>query len=327
MELHRRVMRTCALVVAGAILLRILSGSPGKRLANYLKGPEVTSFLLTVCTGRFLPKDTSSGTAQNTVTEPTQQGITALQFSQTDVQYITFRNSSGYTPNRENLLKAPLNWELSGELPTVLILHTHATESYTKTENYTETSRYRTLDRNYNMVSIGDRLTELLEAGGIRVIHDRTLHDNPSYNNSYYNSRQTILKHMEENPGIRLVIDLHRDAMEDSSGQQLSTTVSTPLGETAQMMFVIGTDAGGIFHPDWSENLALAAKLQVLLQKSTPGVCRPINLRSQRFNQDTSPGALLIEMGAAGNTRQEALVAAQLLAEAILTLSHGCSYK
>ncbi len=328
MELHKRVMRTCVFVVVGAILLRILAGAPGKKLAELMSGPNITRFLLSVGTGRFPPKVQlpDRDTAQNSVTEPSQEAVSAVRFSQQDIRYLAYRNSSGYGINSEELLKNPLNWELAGEIPTVLILHTHATESYTKTENYTESAKYRTLNCNYNVVSVGDRLAQLLEAGGIRVIHDRTLHDNPSYNNSYNYARQTAQKHLTENPGIQLVIDLHRDAMEDSNGQQIASTVVTDKGKSAQMMMVVGTDSGGFVHPDWQENLALAAKLQVLLERQYSGLCRPINLRSQRFNQDMSPGALLIEMGAAGNTRQEALVAAELLAQAILTLSHGCSY-
>ena len=50
---------------------------------------------------------------------------------------------------------------------------------------------------------------------------------------------------------------------------------------------------------------------------------RPLNLRAQRFNQDLSAGALLVEVGAAGNTREEALAAAELLAEAVAQLAEG----
>lgn len=329
MELHKRVIRTCAFVVLGAVLLRILTGSPGKQLAAYIKGPQMATFLLSAGTGRRPPQVVfpHRDTAQNSAIEPTQEAVTAACFTQSDTRYLTFHNNIGCTTNSDDLLQTPLNWELTGEIPTVLILHTHATESYTNTEHYTETSQYRTLDPDYNMVSIGDRLTELLESGGIRVIHDRTLHDNPSYNDSYVYARQTIEKHLTEHPEICLIIDLHRDAMENAYGQQVASTVDSPLGKSAQIMMVVGTDIGGFYHPDWQKNLSLAAKLQVLLQKRTPGICRPINLRSQRFNQDLSTGSLLIEMGAAGNTRQQALVAAELLAEAILTLSHGSRYE
>jgi stage II sporulation protein P len=89
-------------------------------------------------------------------------------------------------------------------------------------------------------------------------------------------------------------------------------------------MTVCGTDTN-LHNPNWKENLALALKLHVLLERENPGIMRPVNLRSQRFNQDLSAGALLIEVGAAGNTRKEALLTARKLAEAIVTLAGGCS--
>ena len=88
-------------------------------------------------------------------------------------------------------------------------------------------------------------------------------------------------------------------------------------------MLVVGSDAGGLSHPHWQENMALAVKLHAQLEKNCPGICRPISFRSQCFNQDLSPGALLVEVGAAGNTRAEALLATEQLAQGILALAHG----
>jgi len=120
-----------------------------------------------------------------------------------------------------------------------------------------------------------------------------------------------------------MVLDIHRDAAEDGSGEQINYTVQTDKGESAKLMLVVGTDAGGLEHPLWQENMALAVKLHAQLQKANPDICRPISFRASRFNQDLSPGALLVEVGAAGNTRQQALVAAEILAEEILGLAKG----
>ena len=87
-------------------------------------------------------------------------------------------------------------------------------------------------------------------------------------------------------------------------------------------MVVIGTNATRK-HPNWEENLALGLKLHAQLERIAPGVTRPLTLREQRFNQDLITGALLIEVGAAGNTHEEALRAADVLAEAIIQLSRG----
>jgi stage II sporulation protein P len=212
---------------------------------------------------------------------------------------------------------------LTGDGPTVLILHSHATESYTKKEDYQETAPYRTLSTDHNMVSVGAQMAAILEDAGIGVIHDTTLHDYPSYNSSYINSRAKVGELLEQYPTVKLVLDLHRDAG-DTSGKQPRYTVDTPDGTAAQVMMVVGTDAGGRNHPAWRENMALAVKLHARLEQNIPGICRPISLRSDRFNQDLSPGAMLIEVGAAGNTRQEALAAAVLLAEGIIDLARGC---
>ena len=329
MDLHKKVMRTCSVVVLGALILRLLSGTPGQQLVSFVRSEKIASVLLTIGTGRLFPGQFSftHNIAQDNPIEPTKQAVSRIFFSDEDASLLSVKNTSGYNINTTELLKMPLNWELSADVPTVLILHTHATESYTKTENYTESSRYRTLNCDYNTVSIGAKLTKLLEANGIRVIHDRTLHDHPSYNNSYNVARKTIDKHLAENPGILMVIDLHRDAMEDANGNQIASTVSSHLGKSAQLMFVMGTGSGGSNHANFKENLSLATKLQVLLEKKTPGICRPMNIRSYRYNQDASPGALLVEVGAAGNTRPQALAAVELLAEAIVSLSHGSSYK
>lgn len=206
----------------------------------------------------------------------------------------------------------------------MLILHTHATESYTRAsdEDYKESAPYRTLDEDYNMVSVGTELARLLEAGGIGVIHDRTLHDYPSYNGSYNHARRSIEDYLAEYPSVRLVLDLHRDASGDNHSQLRTEAVVD--GETsAQIMLVVGTNASGLKHPNWEENLALALKLHVQLERLAPGICRYVNLRAQRFNQDESPGALIVEVGGAGNSHDEALRAARVLASAILDLAHG----
>ena len=86
-------------------------------------------------------------------------------------------------------------------------------------------------------------------------------------------------------------------------------------------MAVVGTNGSGLHHPNWQKNMALALKLHVQLERMYPGITRPISLRSQRFNQDLLPGAMLIEVGAAGNTQAQALQAADCLATAIIALS------
>jgi stage II sporulation protein P len=244
-------------------------------------------------------------------------------FAPEDARTVDVLNYNGYDADLETLITRPLTWNLKQDVPTVLILHTHGTESYTKTEDYKESSDYRTLDKDYNVVSVGSYLAELLEAAGIKTVHDQTLHDYPDFNGSYDHARESIQEYLEQHPEICLVLDLHRDAVELKNGEQFRGVVSTPKGTSAQLMMVVGTDAGGLYHPNWEENMSLAVKMHAQLEKTVPGICRSISFRTQRFNQDLCPGGTLIEVGAAGNTRQEALLAAEYLADAIIQLSGG----
>ena len=229
-------------------------------------------------------------------------------------------------PDVEALMARPLHWDLTSGEPAVLILHSHTTESYTKGDlPYKETAAYRTLDEQYNMLAIGDEVAEILNARGIVTLHDRTVHDYPSYNGAYVHSRREVLAILKEHPGIRMVLDLHRDACGSGTGGQMRTLTAIDGREAAQLMLVLGTNTGGRRHRYWEENLSLALKLHAQLERQSPGIMRPLCLRSQRFNQDLSPGALLVEVGAAGNTLAEALPAARQLALAVAALAVGAN--
>lgn len=253
-----------------------------------------------------------------TVPVETQPEPTAPFFTAQDGAQAAIDNDAGVALDPESWILTPP--ELPSEPgPKVLIYSTHTTESYTKNgENYTETAAYRTLSSGFNMLSLGARLQERLEALGIEVLRDETLHDYPSYNSAYVSSRKSVQAYLEEYPSLALVLDLHRDAA--SGKQQLRPLAETASGTAARLMLVVGTNAGGRSHPDWQKNCALALRLQTHLERRSPGITRPINLRAQRFNQDLSPGALLIEIGGAGNTHAEALTAVDLLAQAIAEL-------
>ena len=232
---------------------------------------------------------------------------------------VSLYNTSGLEADTAALLEKDISFpDLTG--PKVLIYSTHTTESYTQRgEDYEESAPYRTLDRRYNMLSLGALLEGELENRGIEVLRDETLHDYPSYNAAYSHARKAVTQYLKDNPSLALVIDLHRDAGETAAGQlrPLANVADAP---AAQLMVVVGTDARGLAHPNWRENLSLGLKLQALLERLSPGLTRPTCLRPQRFNQDLSPGCLLIEVGGAGNTRAEAMASAPILGEAIAEL-------
>lgn len=251
----------------------------------------------------------------------------ALTITQAEAALVSLRVASdcGYDPDWRSLLLQPLDWDLTVAEPTVLIYHSHACECYTKEtgQDYTELVNCRTKTLQYNMVAVGDLLAALLAQAGIGVIHDVQLHDDPSYNDAYNNSRASVEQYLAQYPSIRLVLDLHRDAATNPDGSRYRTAATVDGQPAAQIMFVVGTDHTGSFHPDWQENLALALKMQMVLEQIAPGITRPIVLRGSRFNQDVSTGTLLVEVGASGNTLQEALRTVRILAQAIVALQYG----
>lgn len=250
---------------------------------------------------------------------PVEEAMEPAAFSEADLDSVEVFYACNVRPDLARLIARPTELTLAGEEPTVLILHTHTTESYTKTgEIYEETADYRTLDEEYNMLSIGSRVAEILEKAGVSVLHDRTLHDYPSYTSAYTHARKSAQAILKEHPGIQLVLDLHRDALE-SKGKQLRTAVSLGDADCAQLMVVLGAGNASLPNPRWQENLSLALKLTAQLERQCPGITRPIALRGQRFNQDLTP-TLLVEVGTAGNTHTEALLAAEELANALLAL-------
>lgn len=337
-------LRFGASVITCALLLRLSAAGFFQPVVDFLAKPDIASFLIYLETGRVVrfspsPEVLEVFSYESAVPDFALQPVAVTQpiaatqpetadllpvFCAQDGQAVKFKNSAGLKYDAGALITRPLQWDLTIQEPTVLILHTHATESYTKSEgeSYKESAAFRTLNEEYNMISVGDHLTQLLEDGGVTVVHDRQLHDYPSYNGSYSHARKSMDKHLKEYPSICLVLDLHRDASADLNNQM--RTKATVNGKaSAQIMFVVGTNGTGTKHTNWKENLSLALKLQVQMERCAPGICRNINLRAQRFNQDKSPGALLVEVGAAGNTREEALTAVEVLAQAILDLAHG----
>lgn len=327
MDLRQRTKRFGIWMILCAVALRLIAAGVPDKVIHWLVQPDRVPLLIYLETGRDVRFSPSLEEKLPHFRE--SPGPVLLQkaerpvFAAEDAQDVEMYYGCTYRPELGALLEKPLDWDLSGEEPKVLILHTHTTESYTKQdEPYVESSNYRTLDEHYNMLSVGDRVVQLLEESGIRVLHDRQLHDYPSYNGSYISARKSLKEWLEAYPSIELVLDLHRDAS-DSGGRQLRTQAQVEGRTAAQIMLVVGTDAAGQTHDHWQDNLALALKLQVQLQRQDSGIMRPIQLRRQRFNQDMSPGALIVEVGAAGNTHPEALLAAERLAMAVAALARG----
>lgn len=246
---------------------------------------------------------------------------------ETDVSYVEMNYSANRSPDLEALLTQPLEWDLTSDEPSVLIFHSHGTEAFLPGAGYTyeeEGGEYRTTDEDCNMLALGEELVRLLNEAGIYAVQDRTYYDYPDYLSSYDNARIGLEAQLKKYPTVKLIIDLHRDSAERSDGSQWATEATVNGEKSAQVMLVMGTDSY-YTHPNWEKNLSIALKLQAVMEKTHDGVTRPLDLRKQRFNQDLATGAIIAEIGAAGNTYREAQNAVSVLAEAIILLAKGAN--
>ena len=269
----------------------------------------------------FLPTATESAVvpAPVIVVEQTPQPV--FTPSPTDYQgtgTVYFKNETDYSIDMASLLQKDSPVALGEEGVQVLIMHTHGTEAYTQSpgHTYAASGEYRTTDSSANMLRVGQEICNILNDRGISAVHSRTLNDYPAYNGSYNRALKDIQAHIQQYPTIQLVIDVHRDAI--ATGNTYYKTAAEVDGQqTAQLMFVTGTDAGGLTHDDWQDNLTFQAQLHDRLNSAYPGIMRPMSIRASRFNQHIRKGSMLVEVGACGNTLEEALAAAQIFANTL----------
>ena len=232
---------------------------------------------------------------------------------------ILLKNETGFSVDISSMLKSELPVKLSYNGPEILILHTHATESFTLEgeTSYNSSQSDRTQDTEKNIVKVGEKMAEIFRENGIETIHDKTLHDYPNYNGSYGNSLDTAQNYLKKYPTIKMIIDVHRDAIVYGDGTKAKVLTEIGGKKAAQLMFVIGTNAGGLEHPEWKKNLCTAVKFQSAIEQKYPGLMRGINLRKERFNEHLTYGSMILEVGTSGNTLSEALYSASLASKVI----------
>lgn len=211
--------------------------------------------------------------------------------------------------------------ELYSDKPQVLILHTHTTESYepyTKSwfdEQYTS----RSLDPDNGVVAVGDAIAEQLAAAGISVIHDCTIHD-AVYTGAYSRSLSTAVSDISEYSSIKVVLDIHRDAIEYSDGSRISAVTEIDGKKAAQVMVICAADDGTYDVPHFYDNLHFACELQQSIEGMYPTLTRPILFQYCQYNQQVSAGALLIEVGSHGNSIDEAVYSGELIGRSLAAL-------
>ena len=251
-------------------------------------------------------------------TENTTEEIDGEKVLETTIEGgMRIKNETGYWVDAAKILAEGPDIALPSEGAQILIIHTHSSEAYTQAglDRYEASDSNRTEDTQFNIVRIGDELTKILSEAGLNVIHDRGIYDYPSYTGSYTRSGEAVEQYLESCPGIKIVLDIHRDAL-GSDGTVYKTMAEEDGVCASQIMLLVGTDESGLEHPGWRSNLALAVYLQNAVNTVNPTLMRPVDLVQQRYNQQLTPGSLIVEVGSSGNTLQEALAAIRLFGKA-----------
>ena len=264
-----------------------------------------------------IENDNSNETNNNITLEKAPTGVTTevvtnnplkLAYN-TEYGSVKIKNETSY-----ELTPEILNPDITIDNKNIVLFHTHTCESYTSSEKYqyTPTGTFRTTDLNFSVARVGAELENQLKQYNYNVIHDITYHDYPSYNGSYTRSLETVQNILKNNPAD-IVWDVHRDAI--GSRSDYAPTVKIGDDYAAQIMFVIGTNEGGLWHPNWNQNLKFAVKVQQKAEEMYPGLFKPMLVTKSRYNQHSAKYAGIIEVGATGNTLEQCLTSMKYLAK------------
>ena len=281
---------------------------------------------LPIINSSFLVSSITNNTSNSSTTQSSPEPA-SLTYAADNVQTEVIANNvqNKYTKDYNGVeIKNGTNYTLTDDIlnpefininkKDIIIFHTHTCESYTPSDNYQyeASGTFRTINLERSVAKVGDELTSYLLSYGYNVFHDTTYHDYPSYSGSYGRSMATVENMLITHPNTDIIIDLHRDAIGDTS-----YAPSVKIGDeiVSQLMFVIGTDGGGLEHPTWQNNLKFAIKVQSKANELYPGLFKPIVLRNSRYNQQLGNAACIIEVGATGNTLDQSLLSMKYLSK------------
>jgi len=191
----------------------------------------------------------------------------------------------------------------------VLIYSTHTGETYALTDGVE-----RLEGRPGGVVTAAAALQEALKERRINAFRSDRVHD-VDYGAAYLESEKTAAEMLAAHPDACALLDIHRD-----SGKTRAQSVVTVNGKrTASVLLVVGT--GGRRLPgSWSSNYEFARALAGKMDQLYPGLCAGVRLKDGRYNQHLHPRALLVEIGTSQNSTEEAVAAAEMLADALAEL-------
>lgn len=313
----------CALFVAGFALTALWQNANGSFLANgedsAISTPNDAPPLAT------LPSEPP--TREEIVIPEGATPIVSYDLAHIGQGIGHLNNETFYKPNVNELLERDVTSAATQE-PLVLVLHTHTSEGYlSHTAPYLEGDLGKityTKNEEQNMLAIGKAFIAALHKNGITAIHCTVMHDASGLAGSYERAAQSIQFFREHYPSIRYVVDLHRDAILTTEGEYVRAVTEIDGQNVAQILPVIGSNAGGWAHDGWEGNLALALQMRQALNQNDTSLCRPVMLRNNTYNQEMAPFAILLEIGTGANSIDEAVAAATLAGEAFarVILSH-----
>ncbi len=236
---------------------------------------------------------------------------------------IYLRNTTlSHTVNIEDYLNRQISAVVDKNKPTVLIYHTHTSETYELLDRgfYTNERSSHSNNSAENIIRVGEEICNVLEENGYKTIHDKTIYDE-QYSGAYDRSRENISKILKENPSIQIVLDVHRDAIYQKNTTKIKPFTEINGRKAAQIMLITGCEDGNVTNfPNWEKNLTFALNFQNQLVTDNQNLMRPLMLCSRKYNMDLMPCALQVEFGTDANTLAEAVYSAQLFGESLSQL-------
>ncbi len=237
-----------------------------------------------------------------------------LDFWQTKAS-VGKKNQERVDELKKDKINFPQKYNRSYSNPVVGIYHTHTAENY---DNRGYNARAAAGERG-DVTLIGQELCQVLENKyGVPTIHSQTIHDK-SYSKSYINSLYTAERIVSNNQDLKMIFDIHRDAIGKGSRDLITTTINGQ--KVAKIMIIVTNNKYGLPHPEWEKNVRFAKRLAQKMNTMYPGLLRDVKLISnRRYNQNVHPHALLLEVGGAKNSLDEAKRSTRLLAEVLVGL-------
>lgn len=221
----------------------------------------------------------------------------------------------------KDILNEKIDLSVSRDEPSVLIFHTHTTETYQILDRdfYAKGFKTRTNNKGENMVRVGEAIAEEIEKAGFGVIHDKEIYDS-KYTGAYGKSREGIEEILKKNPSVQIVLDVHRDAISDGDGTKVKPVVAVKGKKAAQIMLISGCQEEGnpiTNLPDWRYNLTFAVHLQQKLEELFEGITRPLYFCPRSYNMNVTHCSLLVEVGSDSNTLEEAVYTGKCIGTAL----------